>query len=249
MANGWYKALPFIAIAGLFIALFAALIAGPWMGRQALLLDTGETRRAVEGQVLQSLVAMHPPSVGDGAFRQAVAQAKKARYVAVVWLFAPNGQIVEGTDVAIGHTAEEWATDEMRRVLRVLPEGSLEDDQRLQLLAASAMGREGEHNDVYRHLLRQVHGPDGTLVALLGLTYDVSPSVSAPGLGYKATVLTLLLGLLVYWFSLPAWTWLDARARGERAWIWAVFVLLGNLVALTAYLLVRGPHPGRSLLA
>jgi hypothetical protein len=246
MVSGWYKALPFIAIVGLFIALFVALIVGPWTGRQALLAETGETRRAVEGQVLQSLLAMHPPSVDDGAFRQAVARAKKARYVAVVWLFAPDGQIVEGTDVAMGHTAEEWATEEMRRVLRVLPEGSLDDGQRVQLLAASAMGREGEHNDVFRHLLRQVRGPDGTVVALLGLTYDVSPSISAPGLGYKATVLALLLGLLVYWLSLPAWTWLDAQARGERAWIWAVFVLLGNLVALTAYLLVRGPRAGRS---
>jgi hypothetical protein len=246
MVSGWYKALPFIAIVGLFIALFVALIVGPWTGRRALLVETGETRRAVEGQVLQSLLAMHPPSVDDGAFRQAVARAKKARYVAVVWLFAPDGQIVEGTDVAMGHTAEEWATEEMRRVLRVLPEGSLDDGQRVQLLAASAMGREGEHNDVFRHLLRQVRGPDGTVVALLGLTYDVSPSISAPGLGYKATVLALLLGLLVYWLSLPAWTWLDAQARGERAWIWAVFVLLGNLVALTAYLLVRGPRAGRS---
>jgi hypothetical protein len=37
--------------------------------------------------------------------------------------------------------------------------------------------------------------------------------------------------------------WLDARARGERAWVWAVFVLLGNLVALITYILARRPRP------
>jgi hypothetical protein len=37
------------------------------------------------------------------------------------------------------------------------------------------------------------------------------------------------------------WVWLDARARGERAWVWAVFVLLGNLVALITYILARRP--------
>jgi hypothetical protein len=58
-----------------------------------------------------------------------------------------------------------------------------------------------------------------------------------------ATLLTGFLGLASYWLSLPAWVWLDARARGERAWVWAVFVLLGNLVGLITYILARRPRP------
>jgi hypothetical protein len=51
-----------------------------------------------------------------------------------------------------------------------------------------------------------------------------------------------LLALAVYWLCLPLWVWLDARERGERAWAWAVFVLLGNPVALPAYILARVPR-------
>jgi hypothetical protein len=37
--------------------------------------------------------------------------------------------------------------------------------------------------------------------------------------------------------------WFDARARGDRApGAWAGFVLIGNVVALAAYLLTRRPH-------
>jgi hypothetical protein len=58
-------------------------------------------------------------------------------------------------------------------------------------------------------------------------------------------VLAVPLGLGVFWLSLPAWVWLDARRRGERAFVWALFVLTGNVVALMAYLLTRTREQGR----
>jgi hypothetical protein len=103
------------------------------------------------------------------------------------------------------------------------------------------MQAEGEHNDVWRHLLREIRGPDDEPVGWIGITFDVSPLVSAPGAAYIAFILVLLLALGAYWLSLPVWVWLDARSRGERAWVWGVFVLLGNLVALLAYILARRP--------
>jgi len=55
------------------------------------------------------------------------------------------------------------------------------------------------------------------------------------------SLIILYLSLTAYWLSLPVWVFLDAQTRRERAWIWAMFVLLGNLVALIAYLLTRLP--------
>jgi hypothetical protein len=55
------------------------------------------------------------------------------------------------------------------------------------------------------------------------------------------SLLVVLLGLLMYWLSLPLWVFLDARQRGERALAWAGFVLIGNLVALLTYILARRP--------
>ena len=61
--------------------------------------------------------------------------------------------------------------------------------------------------------------------------------------GYATALFLVPIGLMVYWLVLPWWVFLDAKARGERAWVWAMFVLLGNLVALFAYLLARHPLP------
>ena len=47
----------------------------------------------------------------------------------------------------------------------------------------------------------------------------------------------------MYWLSLPLWVLLDARERWDYAMVWAIFVLIGNLVALIAYLLARSPRP------
>jgi len=47
----------------------------------------------------------------------------------------------------------------------------------------------------------------------------------------------LALFLAIYWISVPAWTFLDARDRGETAWIWGAFTVIGNVIALVAYLL------------
>ena len=241
MAKRLKRALPIIAVVGALVALAMSILVGPWFGRRTLLADTGETRQVVETTTLAQLLALQPTSLEDASFRDAVDRARDAPYVALVWLFAPDGRIVEGNRVFSGSTAQESATEEMRRVLGILSEEELTVEQRVALMAASVMQAEGEHNDVWRHLLREVHGPDDELVGWIGITFDVNPSVGAPGAAYISFILILLLALGVYWVSLPVWVWLDARARGERAWVWGVFVLLGNLVALIAYILARRP--------
>jgi len=233
--------LPIVAVTAALVALVMSILVGPWFGRRALLADTGETRRVVETTTLAELQALRPSSVEDESFRDAVAEARDATYIALVWLFAPDGRVVEGSRAFAGRMVQESATDEMRRVLGILPQEKLTAEERLSLLAASVMQAEGEHNDVWRHLLREIRGPDDELVGWIGITYDVNPSIGAPGVAYISFILILLLALGVYWLSLPVWVWLDARARGERAWVWAVFVLLGNLVALIAYILARRP--------
>ena len=53
------------------------------------------------------------------------------------------------------------------------------------------------------------------------------------------TVLVFLAGLILFWLSIPAWMALDAQKRRERATAWGLFGLLGNMIALVVYLLVR----------
>lgn len=239
------RILPWVALVCGLIAL--ASVIALTQTRNTALIDTGVTRPAVVA-TLDRLQALQPSSLEDPTFQQAVKAARDEPYVATVWLFAPDGRIVwAGGSTALSApapgTAEERATAETRRILATLPEGALSAEQRTLLLAASAIQAEGEHNDVYRHLLRPITAPDGTVVALVGVAYDVSDWGGAPSAGWVALLLGGLGGFGLYWLALPLWVWLDARQRGERAWVWAVFVLIGNLVALLAYLLVRPPRP------
>ena len=48
-----------------------------------------------------------------------------------------------------------------------------------------------------------------------------------------------LSSLIAFWITIPSWMLLDARRRGERAAAWGLFGLLGNVMALVVYLLVR----------
>lgn len=54
------------------------------------------------------------------------------------------------------------------------------------------------------------------------------------------TVAVVMLGsLILFWLSIPAWMALDAQKRREKAAVWGLFGLLGNMIALVVYLLVR----------
>jgi hypothetical protein len=210
--------------------------------REQILEDTGETYCSVS-ETLSQILDLQPSSFDDPTFQQAITQAENAPYVATLWLFSPDGKILRGNQVLSEGTVEEFVTEETKRVLAALPKDYLTDDQRTAISVAAVMQAEGEHNDVFRHMIREVYGQDGHLVALLGATYDVSPSIgAAPSAIWILLVLCIVGGLGVYWLSLPLWVWFDARARGERYWIWATFVLIGNLVALMAYILGRTPR-------
>jgi hypothetical protein len=120
-------------------------------------------------------------------------------------------------------------------------------DQRLLLEVKSAVeSGNTDHADVYSSLIRAVRNPAGELLGVIGVRYNRSPWVSAaPSFEWIALVLGFALFLGIYWLSIPAWTFLDARERGEKAWIWAAFTLVGNVIALVAYLLARTPRASK----
>jgi hypothetical protein len=109
-------------------------------------------------------------------------------------------------------------------------------------LAASAIQSEGEHNDVFRQMIRPLRNDNDVDVGLIGVSYDATADSGAfPGIPYAVALFLIPIGLLAYWLALPLCVFLDAKGRGEKAWVWAMFVLLGNLAALLAYLLTRRP--------
>jgi hypothetical protein len=208
--------------------------------RSRMLVDTGVTRAAVEDS-LRSLLPKTVESARDPRLIAAVRELEKALYVVSVWVVAPDGEIVYRRcgPGQLGDKVQDLARDDMAPAIAALGPGAFSETQRLQLLAVAAMRREGEHNDVFRHMARALPDAAGGLGAVVVLGYDVSPLVgSPPDFLYLSLLLSGLAGFAVYWLGLPLWVACDARARGEAAALWAVFVLFTNLVGLVAYLIV-----------
>jgi hypothetical protein len=234
MKTKLFKLLPWVALAGL-------LLAGISFGfvsynRSNQLTEDPQTRRSAL-DTLTEIAALQPTTVDDPALRKALEDSLQAPYIATIWLFAPDGEQIAYS--AGSTSAASRRSADMEQILAALPQDALQTEQTAMLKAVAAMRYEGEHNDIYRHLILPIRSPDGALIGFLGAAYDINSALSPVTAGYIATLITFIAGLALYWLSLPLWVLWDARNRGERAPAWAVFVLLGNLVALVAYLIVR----------
>jgi len=243
MFNRSKTALSALALLAPLVTVVCAIIAS--MMLMPLHVDTGQTIASVKPTV-DKLTELRPASLDDPELLKAVKEALYAPCIATLWLIGPDGRIVwaagsTAQSTTMGSTVETLATDDTKCILSALPQGILNENSRLWLLTASAIRREGDHNDIYRHLLRPIQLSKNSQPAILGVAYLAS--AAEVGWLYKSVVITGLLSLIIYWFSLPLWVFLDAKENGERASIWAAFVLIGNLVALMAYILTRPPRP------
>lgn len=229
------------ALAGILAAVVA--VAVTTRERSRFLIDTGVTRAAVESSI-RNLI---PKSVESGRDRRLISAAEllsKEPYVASAWVVDQTGEIVfhQSGPGKLGDRVQDMARDDMARVLEALEANVLSESQKLQLLAVGAVRVEGEHNDVFRHLAHEVTDAAGKQVALVVLAYGASPLMRPSGF-YIASLLIGLVGFVVYWLALPFWVYLDARARGDAAALWGIFVLFTNLVGLIAYLIVITRSP------
>ena len=237
MRNRLYKILPWTALIGALIVVAVIIFSSGQ--RSEMLLDNGETTLTVN-VALDRIGNMTFSSSEDETLMEAVVDLNDGPYIATTWLFDAQGKLL----YSAGSTAFQYdvwnrGSPDFKRILSSVPENTLTGDQSLLLSAASAIQAEGEHNDVYLHQVRAVYNGSGDLVGVVGIAYDISTSLGATNAGWIASMLLGLFGFGLYWLSLPGWVWLDAGRSGEPVWIWTIFVLLGNFVALIAYLLVK----------
>lgn len=241
MLKNLKKVLPWVAFAALAVA---ALLLVLGSGKRAdMMIESPQTRAAGEA-ALAVIASSAPADPGDLRMISAGETAREMPYIVSVWLFDPTGKkLWTAGQVPPMETLQDGMTAETGRILSSLPDGALDEETRLLLQAASAVQAEGEHNDVFHHLVQTVPCADGSICAVAAVAYEVSPEVGrAPAIGYILSILGLVFCVAVYGLALPLWVWLDAKERREpRRWVWTIFVLLGNLVALIAYLLVRVP--------
>lgn len=228
-----------VAIASVvgIVVVVVTIVLSYWQRREVI-TDTGDTRRAVENS-LEQVVPKTVESASSQHLISAARDLKNERYIASVWIVNEKGKIIykwRGPGRR-GQNVRTLARGDMNRVLQTLQPHTISTSQQLELLTAAAIRSEGEHNDVFRHLVRPVPNNKGENIAFIALAYDVSPKVGNPGFLNIALTLVVMLGFAVYWLGLSLWVYLDARARGEVAALWGLLVLLTNLVGLLAYLI------------
>ena len=202
--------------------------------RDTWLRETGQTRRAVEESAARLLPAM-AESAADPRLMAGASQLAQQAYVTRLWLVDPSGRILlnRNSPGREGESVQDLAPDDFAAVLRGVPNAAFTHSQRTQLLAMAAQRRDGDHNDVFKPMLRVVRTPAGSDAAFVALCYMVNSESS----GFTPLVLSAATGLVLYWIGLVGWVFLDARAQRENATLWALLVFFTNLVGALAYLL------------
>ncbi len=230
------------AVAGL--AAFLCMVVGFSVGIQfrhsgQSTADAEVRRQSVE----ESSIAILPAEAASASSPElvnAIERLNAEKFIVWVWVIDPNGEIrfSESGPAEVGDNVYDLSRYEEDLISAVEPE-RIDPVTELELRLAMALRREGEHNDIYGHLVRSIPGPDGEPAAFVGITYESVDA--APGILDVVFLVLGAAGFGVYWLGLPLWTALDARAggMGRAAVLWGLFVLVANAAGLLAYLLVR----------
>ncbi len=190
------------------------------------------------------------------ALMEAVAQEKS---IGEVWVTDDEGHIVYyGRHRPPLRNVENYPLPTLHRRLDSLPAGLLQPMQRTGILLISVIGGyETSPTGALREMLpkhliypREVEAARVEVGRVRGGL--IAAVVSQPSWGIpfpetserlrligNLTTLAIAAGLIAFWITIPSWMLLDARRRGERAAAWGLFGLLGNVMALVIYLLVR----------
>jgi hypothetical protein len=201
--------------------------------RERALVDDGAEREAVlqsAGRILPETAA----GAADPRLREAAERLARVPGVARLWLVDASGRVAasHGGPGTTGATVEALAPAETRATIDSL-RPPLSPPERVALLAAAAIRRDGDHNDVFKPLTLRVRNADGEASAVVVLCYDISAKAGSA----TRALLPIVAGMALYWLGLAAWVFFDARVRQENPWLWGLLVLLTNLAGALAYLI------------
>lgn len=186
-----------------------------------------------------------------------------------LWVMDERGYIAYyAKEQPAARTVEVLAPREVHALLETLPAGLLRPEQRLAILTAAAVreglpyqeqyiGVQGDERKGYwvEETMAKLHTRmlpiKGGLIAVAaqtpssGVLSHLGEDLAHLQRNYNRTI---GIALLIYWLSIPLWVVLDAMRHRERAVVWGLFTLIGNIVALLIYLLSRsrnGEQPAK----
>jgi hypothetical protein len=238
MQGKWFRILPWMALSSGVLVLF--LLASVVVFKPSRNNDDTVNRKIA----LNKLKQIRVESAGDlnsKTFFDYVDKTLRDPVINTKWLVSPKGDIAfakgeMAASTTLGSNVYSMVDAQSSGFIRAV-ECNLDSVQKGILYVAAAIRREGEHNDIYGHLVMPLMTNDHVWVGFVGVAYKLDNS-NAPVQIYVISI-ALIICFFLYWLSLPLWVYYDSRKRNEKYILWTLFVLIGNLPAYIAYHITR----------
>lgn len=250
------------AVAGVALAVTGITM---WLKQDAIAEKTEEVRQRIAseaplkkpdpalveasaGAVLEQVAQMVRRLDSDVETQRALAEAfAQNDTLQRLWVVDERGYIAYyAKEQPAARTVEVLAPKDVHALLETLPAGLLRPEQRLAILTAAAIREDLPHQERRRGsggLRTRLLPIKGGLIAVAAQMPFSGPAISIDEEAVRSVgnyyQVIQNASFLLYWFSLPLWVVLDALRHRERAVVWGLFTLIGNVVALLIYLLVR----------
>jgi len=238
MKKNWYNILPWATLLSgtlVVMLLAAAIIYKP----QKNIENTVNRKIALDK--LKTISLENKELFNTDVFFNYVYKTLFGNEINTIWLIAANGEIVYAKgemaqSTPLNSSVNSLMDDQSKGLINAVEE-SIDPLLKLELSIAAAIRREGEHNDVYGHLVLPVMSVQNELAGFVGVAYSLNNS--KPSFGVYAIGISLFICFLIYWLSMPLWVYFDSRKRNDKSILWTLFVFIGNLPAYIAYLILR----------
>jgi len=237
MKKAWTRILPWGAlISGILVILLLGLAIGLKPSKNTL--STVNRKMALEK--LTHIRMDSTVNLNSKAFVGYIEKVLDCPAISTKWLISAKGEIVYANGTMVQSTPLNSSiynlVDDQSRGLIDAVEGNLDPVEKNLLYAAASIRHEGDHNDIYGHLVMPLKTSSNVLAGFVGVAYSLDDS-KQPFRYYDFIITALVLCFLLYWLLLPIWVFFDCRERNSKYILWSIFVLFGNIPAVLAYLL------------
>jgi hypothetical protein len=238
MKKIWYRVLPGMALtSGILVIILLVL--------GAVLKPSNNRVSPVNRKIaLDKLkqIRVENADINSKAFLDYFEKTLNCSVIDTKWLISEKGEIIytNGTMAQSTplHSNIYSFEDAQSQGLIAAVDFNMDSLQKRIMLIAARIRCEGEHNDIFGHLVIPLKTSSNVLVGFVGVAYNLdakTPSFQ----NYYLIIIALVFCFLLYWLLLPLWVYFDCRERNNKYVLWTLFVLIGNLPAYIAYLLTR----------
>ena len=236
MQKTWYRILPWVALSSgilIILLLASAIIFKPSQNIE------NTVNKKIAFDKLKQIRVESADNLNSKAFFDYFEKTLSCSVISTKWLVSERGEVIYAKGVMAASTPLNSniysLVDAQNRGLIDAIECNVDSVQNRIMFVAASIRREGDHNDIYGHLVMPLKTSSNVLIGFVGVAYSLDDS--KPPIQNYVISIALIICFLLYWLSLPLWVYFDCREKNNKYILWTIFVFLGNIPALIAYLI------------